>query len=109
MIRRHKVLLDTITAGAGDWVRLDSRYEVDSLRAFQIDMNASDTIEIEGTTLDEQDATALAAVIVDPEDITTLKSYTGNTSENDVIVGNWTFIRANKTGTNGIAKVQGHV
>ena len=109
MIRRHKVLLNTSAAGAGDWIRLDSRYEVDALRAFQINMNAADTVEIEGTTLDEQDATALAAVLVDPADITTLKSYTGNTSENDVIVGNWTFIRANKTGTTGVAKVQGHV
>lgn len=109
MIRKHKVLLDqTAATSGGTWQRLDSRHEIDASRAFQISMNASDTITIEATTIDAKDATTLAAVI-GTDDITTLQTYTGNADENDVILGPWTYIRATKTGTNGAAKVQGYI
>ena len=108
MIRRNKVLYNDRAAGNGTWYMLDYRYEQDQTRSIQINMNASDTIEIQGTTLEANDATALDAII-DTADITTLQTYTGNTDENDVLSGPWTFIRAVKTGTNGVAKVQGQL
>lgn len=107
-IRRHKELYNASAAGNGSWIHLDSRYENQPLRPFQISMNASDTIEIQGTTLRAKDAVELATLITS-SDITTLESYTGNADVNDVIVGSWTFIRAVKTGTAGTAKVQGFI
>lgn len=107
-IRRHKELYNASAAGSGSWIHLDSRYENQPLRPFQISMNASDTIAIQGTTLRAKDAVELDTLITS-SDITTLETYTGSTDVNDVIVGSWTFIRAVKTGTNGTAKVQGFI
>lgn len=50
-IRRNKILYNASAAGNGDWISLDSRYEKQPLRPFQISMNASDTIAIQGTTV----------------------------------------------------------
>lgn len=105
-IKRNVVLLDQSAAGAGDWIRLDTRYDSDTERAMNINLTTGDTIAIEGVTLDAKDATALAA-IVESDDIATLGSFTENTSE--ILNGNWTYIRAVKTGTTGNAKVQGYV
>ncbi len=107
-IKRHVVMYDAATAGNGDWVRLDTRYEEDGARSFTVSMNAADTIGIEGTVLDEQDAAALALVVT-ADDIVKLETYTGNAQENGVLLGSYTFIRAVKTGTTANAKVQGFV
>ena len=107
MIRRHKVLYNASAAGNGDWVRLDSRYEIDAARAFTVSMNALDTVDIEGTVLDEPDAVALAAVITS-DDIVVLESYTGVSQADGILLGNYTFVRAVKTGVTASAKVQGY-
>lgn len=101
-------MYDASAAGNGDWVRLDSRYEVDAGRSFTVSMNAADTVSIEGTVLDEPDHVALGAVIT-ADDIVTLESYTGNSQEDGVLLGNYTFIRAVKVGATGNAKVQGFI
>ena len=108
MIRRNKVLYNDSAADTGDWIRLDSRYEIDPTRALTIHMNAADTITLEGTVVDAKDAAALEAKIVD-QDIVVLEEYTGEAEVNQILSGNYTFIRASKTGTAGNAKVQGYV
>lgn len=109
MIRRHKVLYDSDAAGTGSWIRLDSRREIDNTRAITIKMNASDTIAIQGTVIDAIDATALVAKYDSTKDVVTLEEYTGETDVDAVLQGNYTFIRAVKTGTAGNAKVQGYL
>lgn len=105
-IRRNKVLLDSTSATTGDWIRLDSRYEDSPERSIQISMNSNDTITIQGTTVDirgQEDPTDN----IKSEDIVDLSSFSAKTST--VLNGNWTYIRAVKTGTSGPAKVQGFV
>lgn len=106
MIRRNKILYNSSTAGNGEWVRLDSRYETSPERAIQGSVTTGDTITIQGTTIEAKDAAALASVIT-ADDISDLDSFTADFA--DVLLGNWTFIRAVKTGTTGDAKVQGYV
>lgn len=106
-IRRNKVLYNASAAGNGSWIALDTRYEKQPTRAIQGTVTAGDTITIQGITketkgIDKSFLTTLAA-----EDITTLDSYTADFS--DILNGNWTYIRAVKTGTTGTSKVQGFV
>ena len=78
-IKRHKVLLDQSTAGNGDWVRLDSRYDCDSTRSIQIELTSGDQIDIEVTSVDVRGgdpATVLAGLAAD--DISVLSSYTAD-------------------------------
>ncbi len=105
-IRRHKVIFDASTASTSAWVRLDSRYEVDATRSIQVNVTSGDSIDIEGTSLDirgEGDPTVGIAAA----DVSVLATYTEDST--DVLSGNWTYIRAVKTGTTGPGKVQGHV
>jgi hypothetical protein len=107
-IKRHVVLYNDSAAGSGNWIPLYTKYAGgDQNRTIQVNMNASDTVDIEGTTIEAKDATDLGTVAA--EDITVIKSYTGNTDENDALLGSFTFVRVTKTGTNGTAKVQGQI
>ncbi len=112
-IRRYKSLYNATSAGTGSWIRLDARYEVDSLgRPLNISLTSGDTITLQALVKDWRPATggvteaAFLAAIVDA-DIATLKEYTE--SENDVLEGNWTYIRAIKGGTVGNATVEGFI
>ena len=108
MIRRNKVLYNSSSAGTGEWFRLDSRYEIDPHRSIIIDMNPSDSIQIEATTVDAKDKNDLASKIVS-SDIVVLDTFTGSSEVNKILLGNYTYIRIVKTGTAGIAKVQGYI
>ena len=107
-IRRHKILFDSATAGNGDWVRLDvRREEAPSGRPIRVVIVAGDTLELQGILLDikagdEADLTTLA-----DKEIASLATYTQ--TENDVLDGNWTYIRMVKTGANGIGYAEGFV
>lgn len=105
-IRRHKVLYNDSAAGNGTWIRLDSRYEHEPTRAVQGVVTSGDTISIEGTTLEAIDRVDLDSIIT-ADDIQELGSFTENFT--DVLNGNWTYVRAVKTGTTGIAKIQGYI
>lgn len=108
MIRSHKVLYNSATAGTGAWFRLDSRFEVDADRALQVILTSGDTIKIQGTTMDLRGMTSADVVAsITADDISDLKSYT--TSQADNLAGPWTYIRVVKTGTAGAAKVQGFI
>jgi hypothetical protein len=108
-IRRHQVLIDQSAAGTGPWFRLDARYEVDPERAIQVSVGGGDSITLEAVTVDGSRT--------DPEwdpntdivagDITTLITYTAD--DNDILTGNWTYIRAIKTGAAGNGKLEGFI
>jgi hypothetical protein len=100
--KKHVVLYNDSAAGSGNWYPLNS----DNC-SIQVNMNASDTVLLQGTTRNAKDATDLGTVAA--EDITTIETFTGSTDANGVIVGSFTFIRVTKTGTAGVAKVQGNL
>lgn len=105
---KTKTLLNSSAEVDGEWFKLDTSFKNAGVeRAFQISMNASDTITIEGTVLEADDATTLGTVAA--SDIATLGEYTGETAVNGVIQGTWTFIRATKTGANGAATVKASI
>ena len=112
-IRRHIVLYDDSAAGNGEWFRLDSRYEETPERAIQITVSGGDSVTIQATTKDTRGPnpdTGLAFnpdTDLDPDDITALIVY--NADENDILTGNWTYIRVVKAGTAANAKVQGYI
>jgi hypothetical protein len=112
-IQRNVVLYNDSAAGTGRWYRLDSKYEESGTRSIQIDMNAADTIIIEGTTIERLGGLNPDGSAFDPEtdilpiDIVQLNSYNGNAEEADVLNSNWTWVRARKVGATGVAKVQG--
>lgn len=104
-IKKHVVLYNSDAAATGAWVALNPRYEATGGRTIQISMNADDSVILEGTTLEAQDVATLGTV--GASDITVIKTYTGATDANDVLIGSFSFIRVRKTGENGTAKVQG--
>lgn len=105
-IRRHKRLYDALAAGTGDWIQLDTRYdESPAGRPLRVVLTAGDTLTLQGILKDEKgiDKSFLNSLLA--EDISTLKIYT--TSQVDVLDGNWTYIRAIKTGTAGKGILEG--
>lgn len=108
-IKRHVVLLNQQAAGNGSWIELDSRYDESPLRLLQVYVTAGDTVKIQGTTVDIKGSHKdVVTATFATEDITDIKTFTASGS-GDLLEGPWTYIRAVKTGTTGIAKVQGFV
>lgn len=108
-IKRHKVLMDQVAAGDGDWFRLDSRYDHDSNRILQVDLTVGDTIVIEGVTKDVRGSGPdIVTASIEATDITVIESLTADGTSN-LLQGPWTYIRVTKTGTTGNAKVQGFI
>lgn len=105
MPKNSKTLYFSSGASNGDWIMLNPR-DKENVRTIQVDMNAADTITIQATTKAAKDKNELADIIAN-RDIVVLKTYTGDTSFVDTINGPFTFIRAVKTGTAGVATVQG--
>lgn len=105
--KRYKELMNQSTAGNSQWWDLDVRYEAISVRPIQGTITSGDTIVIQGTTKDIKgnDKTFLDSLT--SNDYTTLATYTANF--NDLIEGNWTYIRIVKTGANGTAVVKGFI
>lgn len=107
-IRRNKLVYDAIAAGTGSWIPLDVRYEEDSTaRPLRIVLTAGDTLTLQGILKDEKGIDKSFFDTLLAEDISTLKIYT--TSETDVLDGNWTYIRAIKTGTAGKGILEGFI
>ena len=104
--KNYVLLYNASAAASGTWYPVSGTYGDQYQAVVQVSLNASDTILIEGTTLEAKDATALAAIIT-AADIVTIKTFSSVTSGFQVIDGPWTFIRATKTGTTANAKVQG--
>jgi hypothetical protein len=107
-IKRHRTLLETTTTAAatGDWFRLDSRYEEDPTRPIMGKVTAGDTVTIQVTAVDVRgEADPLDTITAD--DISTTATYTADFD--DVLRGNWTHVRAVKTGTTGTTKIQGFI
>lgn len=108
-IKRYKQLMNQKAAGSTQWYDLDVRYEKISVRPITINMTSGDSIAIYATTKDIRgpDKSSITALTTSSPDVTLLATYTGNA--NDLIEGNWTYIMIVKTGSNGIATVDGFI
>jgi len=95
------------TAGNSKWFDLDVRYEKISVRPINGTVTAGDTVAIQATTKDVKGNGLSFLNSLAASDYTTLATYT--TNFNDLIEGNWTYIRVVKTGTNGAAVVEGFI
>ena len=102
-ILRHAILLNQTNAGTGPWVQLSDRCG-SSDRGFQVFVTSGDSVTIQATTVDQLGINKDFLDTLPTEDIVDLKVYTA--SEADTLEGAWAFIRAVKTGSNGLAKVQ---
>lgn len=106
-IKRHKTLFDGSAAGAGEWFRLDTRYQ-DMEAAIQVFVTNGDTIHFEGCSKDVRGANQVDVIAsITDDEISTLKSFTEDTAE--VLVGPWAYVRIRKEGTTGPAKVLGYL
>jgi len=109
-IRRHKVLLDTgqpADQTTGDWIAMDVRYDPTSERGLQGVIAAGDTVTIQVTTRDTKGTDKSFLTTLGAEDISTFGVYT--TDFNVSLPSGYTYIRAVKSGTAGVAKVQGMI
>ena len=106
-IKRFKTLYNSATAGSSDWIQLDTRYENQSNRVLNVVVVAGDTVKVEATAYDPKggDRDDLASLSTD--EITTLSTVSSTGSYQ--ITGSWPYIRVTKTGTAGIALVEGFI
>lgn len=105
--KRYAVLYNSATAGTGQWFRLDSRYEKISVRPIHFSITSGDTFILQALVIDSKgiDETYLTSITTD--DICTLGTFTATGDE--LIEGNYTWVRVVKTGTNGVGKVSGFI
>lgn len=106
-IRRYVQLYNSATAATGSWIELDSRYEELSERALIITVTSGDTLTLQGVVKDVKGNDQSYLNSLSAADITTLKTYT--TSGNDIMHGNWRYIRVVKTGTAGVGTIEGFI
>lgn len=107
-IRRYKVLYDDSAAGTSDWLALDSRYEDDGVgRVVTVTLAAGDTFELQGIVKDVKGINKTFLTTLSTSEIHSIKTYTA--SENDILEGQWTYIRVVKTGTAGEGRFEGFV
>ncbi len=106
-IRRYVQLYNSIAAATGAWIMLDSRYEELSERALVITLTAGDTLTLQGTVRDVKNIDQTYMNNLNVEDIVSLKTYTQ--SGNDILKGNWRYLRVIKVGTAGVGTIEGFV
>lgn len=106
-IKRNKTLYDAIAAGTGDWIALDVRYEEAPTRPIRVVCASGDTITLQGIVRDVKGIDKSFLDALTDDDISDLAEYTENAS--DILEGNWTYIRAVKSGTNGRGLIEGFV
>ena len=97
--RGNTVLYDDSAAATGAWMPTTSG--PNDRRTIFGQVTAGDEISIEATTISDVSGTVAS------EDIATPITYTEDFC--DVLVGDWTYVRIVKTGTNGNSKVQGAI
>lgn len=101
---RQRDLLNTASAGAGDWYKLDSFNDGD--RGISISLaDTADSVQIQTTTKDLAWDDYDLATVITTADISNAGDFTGASSFSEVLQGSFTAIRAVKTGTAGITKV----
>lgn len=105
--KRYVQLYNSAAAGTSSWFRLDSRYEKISVRPIHFSITAGDTFVLQALVKDAKgiDETYLNSVTA--ADIATLGTFTSTGDE--LIEGNYTWIRVTKTGTNGVGVVEGFI
>ena len=106
-IKRYHQLYNDSAAGNSQWWDLDVRYEQLADRPIQGTVTAGDTVAIQAITKDVKGNDKSFLTSLAASDVTTLATYVANF--NDVIQGNWTYIRVVKTGANGVSVVEGFI
>jgi hypothetical protein len=97
-ILRPYVLLSATASGPGNTFDTDYRsYEGEQVRNFLVTKSAGDTIDIE------------VAITTGGTWATAANVSSAATSGVFNVAGSWAFIRAHKTGSNGVAIVQGMI
>ncbi len=105
--KRYVQLYNSASAGTSPWFRLDSRYEKISVRPIHFSIVAGDTFILQAIVKDFKgiDETYLDSLTA--ADISTLGTFIATGDE--LIEGNFTWIRVTKTGTAGVGVVEGFI
>lgn len=107
-IRRYKVLYDDSAAGTSDWINLDSRYDdKGSGRLITVTLTAGDTFELQGIVKEVKGIDKSFLTTLESDEIHSIKTYTA--TENDILEGQWSYIRVIKTGASGEGRFEGTV
>ncbi len=108
-IKRYAQLYNATTAGTGSWFRLDNRYETISVRPLHFSITAGDTFVLQAIVKDVRGdgdgLTYLDSLL--PSEISTLGTFA--TSTDELLEGNYSWIRVVKSGTNGVGVVEGFI
>lgn len=106
-VKRYVRLYNSSSAGTSAWFRLDSRYEKISVRPLHFSLTAGDTFILQALVKDFKgiDETYLNSLTA--ADIATIGTFAATGDE--LLEGNYTWIRVTKTGTNGLGVVEGFI
>ena len=105
--KRFVQLYNSSAAGTSGWFRLDSRYEKISVRPIHISLVAGDTFVLQALVKDFKGIDETYLNNVTAAEIATLGTFTATGDE--LIEGNYTWVRVQKTGTNGVGVVEGFI
>ena len=105
--KRYVKLYNDTAAATSGWFRLDSRYEKISVRPIHFSITAGDTIVLQATVVDSKGIDETYLNNLAASDIATIGTFVATGDE--LLEGNYTWIRVVKTGTNGLAVVEGFI
>src|ERR1019366_1764613 len=108
-IKRYKQLYNDSAAGTGSWVRLDNRYESISVRPLHFSITAGDTFVLQAIVKDvrgDGDGLTYLSTLL-PSEIATIGTFAVTADE--LLEGNYSWIRVIKSGTNGVGVVEGFI
>lgn len=105
--KRYVQLYNARAAGTSPWFRLDSRYEKISVRPLHFSITAGDTFVLQATVKDVMGIDETYLNNLTAAEIATLGTFTATGDE--LIEGNYTWIRVIKTGTTGLGVVEGFI
>jgi hypothetical protein len=105
--KRYVQLYNATAAGTSPWFRLDSRYEKISVRPIHFSITSGDTFTLQAIVKDVKgiDETYLNSLL--STDIATIGTFT--TTSDELLEGNYTWVRVVKTGTAGLGVVEGFI
>ncbi len=105
--KRYVQLYNATAAGTSPWFRLDSRYEKISVRPLHFSITAGDTFILQALVKDFKGIDETYLNSLSASDIATLGTFIATGDE--LLEGNYTWIRVTKTGTSGVGVVEGFI
>ncbi len=105
--KRYVKLYNASAAGTGAWFRLDSRYEKISVRPIHFSITAGDSFVLQATVVDFKGIDETYLNNLQASDIATLGTFVATSDE--LLEGNYTWVRVVKSGTAGIGVVEGFI